>query len=85
MPDHSTKSNAINPLIKKRPVTLTVALGFLALLSAGGRLSAEESQFQTFPSYGDVGYDQPYRPKFHFTSLKNWINDPNGLTYYAGE
>ena len=43
------------------------------------------AQFQTFPSYKEIGYDQPYRPKFHFTSLKNWINDPNGLLYYDGE
>jgi fructan beta-fructosidase len=47
--------------------------------------AAEENQFQTFPSYKEIGYDQPYRPKFHFTSLKNWINDPNGMVYYDGE
>ena len=46
---------------------------------------SEESQFQTFSTYESVGYDQPYRPYFHFTSLKNWINDPNGLVFYDGE
>ena len=71
--------------MNKFPVAPMLALGFLALLATAGGLSAEESQFQTFPSYGEVGYDQPFRPKFHFTSLKNWINDPNGLTYYDGE
>lgn len=57
-----------------------------SLLLAGHQVgAAEESQFQTFPSYQEIGYDQLYRPKFHFTSLKNWINDPNGLLYYDGE
>jgi fructan beta-fructosidase len=30
-------------------------------------------------------YDETYRPQFHFTAQKNWLNDPNGLVYYAGE
>lgn len=40
---------------------------------------------QTFASYADVGYDQPLRPQFHFTSRKNWLNDPNGMVYLDGE
>jgi len=28
---------------------------------------------------------EQYRPVFHFTPGKNWINDPNGLVYYQGE
>ena len=30
-------------------------------------------------------YEEKYRPQFHFTPEKNWMNDPNGLVYYAGE
>jgi fructan beta-fructosidase len=30
-------------------------------------------------------YDEKYRPQFHFTAKKNWINDPNGLVYLDGE
>lgn len=29
--------------------------------------------------------DAPYRPQYHFTAVKNWNNDPNGLVYYQGE
>jgi fructan beta-fructosidase len=34
---------------------------------------------------GSRPYDEPFRPQFHFTPLKNWMNDPNGLVYYQGE
>lgn len=33
----------------------------------------------------DKLYHETYRPQFHFTPMKNWTNDPNGLVYYAGE
>ena len=32
-----------------------------------------------------ASYQEPYRPQFHFTPGKNWMNDPNGLVYYKGE
>jgi fructan beta-fructosidase len=30
-------------------------------------------------------YNEPWRPQFHFTPPKNFMNDPNGLVYYQGE
>ncbi len=33
----------------------------------------------------DAGYDQPFRPQFHFSPKQNWTNDPNGLVYFEGE
>ncbi len=35
--------------------------------------------------YSEMNYNQKHRPLFHFTSKKNWLNDPNGLVYYDGE
>ncbi|MDQ2842518.1 MAG: GH32 C-terminal domain-containing protein [Acidobacteriota bacterium] len=29
-------------------------------------------------------YHERYRPQFHFSAQKHWINDPNGLVYYKG-
>ncbi len=45
-------------------------------------------------SVAQLGYGQStqatekpdfYRPQYHFTAAKNWINDPNGLIYYGGQ
>src|SRR6266700_6454979 len=32
-----------------------------------------------------TGYQEPFRPQFHFTPARNWTNDPNGLVWYKGE
>lgn len=29
-------------------------------------------------------YTEPYRPQYHFSPAKNWINDPAGLVYHNG-
>lgn len=29
-------------------------------------------------------YDEPYRPQFHFSVPRHWMNDPNGLVWYQG-
>src|ERR1051326_3999032 len=34
---------------------------------------------------GDGYYSEPFRPQFHFTPQKNWMNDPNGMVFYRGE
>jgi len=36
-------------------------------------------------SSAEPTYSEPYRPQFHFTPAKNWMNDPNGLIFYEGE
>ncbi len=32
-----------------------------------------------------TAYDQPWRPQYHFTPPKNFMNDPNGTVFYQGE
>ncbi len=33
----------------------------------------------------DSLYNEPNRPRFHFSSRRGWNNDPNGLVYHEGE
>lgn len=33
----------------------------------------------------DEIYKEKYRPQYHFTTRRGWINDPNGLVYYKGK
>jgi fructan beta-fructosidase len=35
--------------------------------------------------YLDNLYKEKYRPQLHFSTVRGWINDPNGLVYYNGE
>jgi len=30
-------------------------------------------------------YKEKHRPQVHFSTMRGWINDPNGLVYYDGE
>jgi len=46
------------------------------LISLGGLLWGQA---------GGGGYDQPFRPQFHFSPREHWTNDPNGLVYFEGE
>lgn len=32
-----------------------------------------------------MSLDDEYRPQFHFTPAKNWMNDSNGLVWHKGE
>lgn len=54
----------------RRPALLPVALLSLAL----------DLDPQPLPAQAE-----PYRPVYHFTPARNWMNDPNGLVWFAGE
>ena len=63
---------------------LTAILMFVASTDLFAQ-NVQNQEMQTFDSYKEVGYDQILRPQFHFSSLKGWLNDPNGMVYYDGE
>jgi sucrose-6-phosphate hydrolase SacC (GH32 family) len=51
-------------------------VSFLALGLAAG--------LSLFQGVGAQTYNELYRPQYHFTPAKNWMNDPNGLLYHNG-
>jgi fructan beta-fructosidase len=55
------------------------------LMAQNNEFNEQNQEMQTFDTYQDVGYDQDLRPQFHFSSLKGWHNDPNGMVWYDGE
>ena len=48
-------------------------LAFAALLLAVLAFAASDS------------YNEPFRPRYHYTPAHSWANDPNGLLWYKGE
>lgn len=37
------------------------------------------------PPGGSTAYQESFRPQFHFSARRGWLNDPNGLVYFKGE
>ena len=58
-----------------------LALGPLATSPA---IQATEIVYKELPEPKDA-YNERYRPQFHYTTKKGWINDPCGLVYFDGE
>lgn len=50
-----------------------------------GTLAASLFLATAFLALPQKTYDEPWRPQFHYTPAKNFMNDPNGLVYYKGE
>ena len=64
------------------------ALSLLATLfsckktEADIKITIASSEKNSFDS--TLSYKEPFRPQFHFSPEKKWMNDPNGLLFYKG-
>ncbi len=68
--------------MKKSSIDIAVLafIMFFAMMPAGCKPDAGKGIAAT-----DSYYGEQYRPQFHFSPEANWMNDPNGMVYYAGE
>ena len=57
----------------------SLALAVLAIAAATASAPAGQPRSTT------ATYDEPLRPRIHFTPVRNFMNDPNGLVFYKGE
>lgn len=68
----------------------------LAFANAGGALvttrpgalramPAAEEAAELMERAAPHDYTENFRPQFHFTPERHWMNDPNGLVFYEGE
>src|SRR5579883_473913 len=73
-------------MVSRREFLIRSATGFQALAAPAPKAAFSLHHRVAHLADPDVaGYDQPFRPQFHFSPPKNWMNDPNGLVYYRGE
>ena len=60
-----------------------IMLVLLAFISCKKTTETKQSDIETtkIKAYSE---EELYRPNFHFTPKKGWMNDPNGMFYYNG-
>jgi fructan beta-fructosidase len=65
--------------LRRRPqaAALAAVLGLAATLLTGTGAAASSAE--------PAPYTETFRPQFHYSPAKNWMNDPNGLVFHEGE
>src|SRR5438552_3317053 len=70
---------------RPRKSRIALACAATAALLAGAQIAPASADTGGTATPAGTTYTETYRPQFHFSPAKNWMNDPNGLLYYRGE
>jgi len=71
--------------LRNKTIFLSGILAIALSILTGSQTYGSKTQLKYKESKVMAKYDEQYRPQFHFTPMKNWMNDPNGLIYLDGE
>jgi sucrose-6-phosphate hydrolase SacC (GH32 family) len=66
-----------------RNTLLCGVLAFYTMASVATKIAVADPA--ATPMQSAKLHDEQFRPQFHFSATKNWLNDPNGLVFYQGE
>lgn len=67
------------------PYDLSDLVGKQIQITASDNTDLSSVSFSdTIPGESSI-YKEKYRPQYHFSAKRGWINDPNGLVYHDGE
>ncbi|KAJ0413010.1 glycosyl hydrolase [Aspergillus carlsbadensis] len=64
--------------------SLPTAATATATALLAGMLASSQVASAAPPTPSSKTYTELYRPQFHYSAAKNWLNDPNGLVYHDG-
>jgi len=71
--------------MRHTPRPLRLAAAATLALSSYTVVGTASAATQIATAEDDPSFTEPYRPKYHYTPARNWMNDPNGLVYHDGE
>lgn len=71
--------------MKNKTYKFVLTIGIFTLLfSCKNTTDKKDNQGQNGQEVVTISNEELYRPNFHFTPKKGWMNDPNGMFFYNG-
>jgi len=78
-----TTGASYGPMMLKSSLVITLLL--VAACASPAPAPSPAASSAAGPTPIGAAYDEPHRPRYHFTPPAKWMNDPNGMVYYEGE